>query len=232
MSRRFGKDVDIEFAERTVPGLHEWLFAKVRALPGINPESSILDLGCGTGAWLRRFSSFGFPNLVGIDRSDDFNAKAYARFVRADLQDQCMPNLGGRFDLVTAIEVVEHLSNPELLFKRAAGWLSDSGWLVVTTPNLQSLRTRCRFLFTGDFVEFNGTGDPTHLHPLVLHTYQKLIIQRHGLVVRRLATYPEQVSSASRLVVRFGLRVLSRLIDNSLPGDSLCLFIQRIGADL
>lgn len=219
--------IGAELIERTSPGLHEWLCAKVMALPGITPECSVLDLGCGTGAWLKRLSVAGFSRLVGVDNRDEFEAGACARFVCGDIQAECPNDLRRRFDLITAIEVVEHLPNPALLFTKAADWLSDSGWLVVTTPNLQSPRNRLRFLFTGELVEFNESGDPTHLHPLVLYTYQRLIIQRHGLAIRGVATYPERVSEASRSIVRLGLKVLSRVIDNPLPGDSLCLFIQR-----
>jgi 2-polyprenyl-3-methyl-5-hydroxy-6-metoxy-1,4-benzoquinol methylase len=220
--------IDAELVEKTSPGLHKWLYGKVAALPGINLKSSVLDMGCGSGAWLKRLSAAGFSSLVGMDNRDEFKAGAYARFVCRDLQGESPRDLQRRFDLITAIEVVEHLSNPEILFAKAAEWLSDSGWLLVTTPNLQSLRNRLRFLVTGKLIGFDESADPTHLHPLISYTYERLIIQRHGLAIRSVATYPERVSEASRPIVRLGLRTLSRIIGNPLPGDSLCLFIQRV----
>jgi len=58
---------DQQLREVTPPGLHETLLERVVRLPGINPETAILDLGCGSGAWLARLARSGFKALRGID---------------------------------------------------------------------------------------------------------------------------------------------------------------------
>jgi SAM-dependent methyltransferase len=74
------------------------------------PIRSVLDIGCGTGAWLSVFSERGVADLVGID-GEDVPPEALlidaGRLVRADLAKPF--DLGRRFDLVVSLEVGEHL---------------------------------------------------------------------------------------------------------------------------
>ena len=49
--------------ERTIRGLHDHLF---QHLPQLEPEDSVLDIGCGTGSWLQRLANAGYRNLHGI----------------------------------------------------------------------------------------------------------------------------------------------------------------------
>lgn len=77
----------------------------------IRPQS-VVDFGCGVGAWLRVFADNGITDLMGldgdyVDRSAllfDFN-----RFRVADLEGQIQA-LGRKFDLAVCLEVAEHLS--------------------------------------------------------------------------------------------------------------------------
>lgn len=48
----------------------------------------------------------------------------------------------GTFDVVSMIEVLEHLSDPGGSIREAAGWLRPGGALYLTTPNVQSLNGR------------------------------------------------------------------------------------------
>jgi SAM-dependent methyltransferase len=214
----------MDLAELAVPGLHEWLFERVVKLPGITPSASVLDLGCGAGAWLARLYRAGVRNLWGADRRSEFGAANIAKFVQADLDRGF--HVEGQFDLVTAIEVVEHLRNPDNLFRIAAAHLTNGGWFVLTTPNIFSLRARLRFFIKGDLISFNRTGDPTHLHPLIPYTFEHAIIRESGLILRKMATYPEHSHGAGRLAT-LAVRTLSFVLSDELPGENLCLFMQR-----
>jgi SAM-dependent methyltransferase len=72
--------------------------------------SSVLDVGCGRGTWLRAFVERGVDDIVGVDgphvpRADlDIPAPA---FVAHDLSAPL--SLGRSFDLVVSLEVAEHL---------------------------------------------------------------------------------------------------------------------------
>jgi SAM-dependent methyltransferase len=208
-------------------GLHEWLFGQVLDLPEVSRDSRVIDLGCGPGQWLKLLHAGGFRDLTGIDRRPDyFTAHGLAKFIEADLTVP-LDSLSGQFDLVTAIEVVEHVSNPEAVFAAAASCLAQSGWLVMTTPNIYSIRARTRFLLKGTMPYFDHSANPEHIHPLLLDAIVRTILPRHRLTLQRVCSFPEQGSNGSRWFVRLGQRLLGYTLPDPLPGDHLCLFLRR-----
>lgn len=77
------------------------------ALPG--PVESVLDVGCGAGAWLKVWSSLG-AEITGLDGeyvNPDQLLIESERFVAADLSRDFF--LEQRFSLVQSLEVAEHL---------------------------------------------------------------------------------------------------------------------------
>jgi SAM-dependent methyltransferase len=72
--------------------------------------SSVLDVGCGQGAWLSAWQELGVHDCVGIDGSYvrvDALLIPRQQFVGVDLATSW--SLGRRFDLVQSLEVAEHL---------------------------------------------------------------------------------------------------------------------------
>lgn len=71
---------------------------------------SVLDVGCGSGAWLSQWMAEGVTDVFGVDGSyvdmDQLPIPADA-FSAADLAEPL--HLGRRFDLVSSLEVAEHL---------------------------------------------------------------------------------------------------------------------------
>jgi hypothetical protein len=85
------------------------------------PVRSVCDVGCGVGTWLRRWREHGVEDILGIDGDyvdrDQLMIPA-ANFLSADLR---LPVRGGRrFDLVTSMEVAEHLPQ-----ERAESFVAD-----------------------------------------------------------------------------------------------------------
>jgi SAM-dependent methyltransferase len=73
--------------------------------------TSVLDVGCGIGTWLKVAQARGISEIAGIDGLwlDTSDLRVDPRFVR--VQDLEKPfDLGRRFDLVICLEVAEHLS--------------------------------------------------------------------------------------------------------------------------
>ncbi|WFU14584.1 methyltransferase domain-containing protein [Bradyrhizobium sp. CB3481] len=83
-------------------------FAKL-VVPLLSP-SSILDVGCGRGAWLREWKAAGVKTAKGVDgpyvRLDSLHIPR-EDFFPVDLSTPF--RLGEKFDLVTTFEVAEHL---------------------------------------------------------------------------------------------------------------------------
>lgn len=70
--------------------------------------SSMLDIGCGVGAYLALAARYGVAECCGVDGLDlSATILGPTQYVRHELTTQL--DLGRRFDLVTCLEVAEHL---------------------------------------------------------------------------------------------------------------------------
>jgi SAM-dependent methyltransferase len=219
--------------ERTIGGQHAALLPSVETLEGISHTSPILDLGCGTGAWLKRLYDAGYRNLWGVDRDTEaFGAKEIAHFIAADLDaNDDLPQLAN-FELVTIIEVIEHVANPQRLVERAFRALAPGGQLLITAPNIYSLRARARFLLNAGVPFFEQATHSTpieldHIHPIVLEAYQRKIFTPLGLSLVRVWTYPDSGSHGSRWFARLAARAMRSMLSDDLPGDTLCLLLRK-----
>jgi SAM-dependent methyltransferase len=207
----------MDLHEYTVAGLHDYMQAYVESLPR---TISVLDLGCGSGAWLMRLKRLGFSNLTGVDISPP--AFDGIRWVSADLNREILSL--GRFGLVTSFEVLEHLESPGNLLANIASHLD--GFALVTTPNIHSLHSRVKFAITGNLPSFDGKGEPTHVTPILLPAFEK-VAARYGLAVQAW-TYPENGTVLFGRLVRSIAAVARLVAPDELPGDSLCMRLSRL----
>jgi 2-polyprenyl-3-methyl-5-hydroxy-6-metoxy-1,4-benzoquinol methylase len=93
--------------------------------------STVLDFGCYSGDLLRslsdRFRKFGVEINAAAARHA---AQASGATVAADLSD-LPPEIS--FDVIVAVDVIEHLESPRALLETLASRLSPSGRIVLTT---------------------------------------------------------------------------------------------------
>jgi SAM-dependent methyltransferase len=93
----------------------------IPALLAITPVTSVLDIGCGVGAWTSAFVDCGVGDVVGVD--GDYVDRRSLMIPESCFQahDLTRPlDLRRRFDVVVCLEVAEHIP-PD-----AAGTLVDS----------------------------------------------------------------------------------------------------------
>jgi len=62
--------------------------------------------------------------------------------------------LSKKYDLIIAVELVEHIENPFHFIREIAKSLSPNGQAIITSPNILSIRSRFRFLATGQYDYF------------------------------------------------------------------------------
>ena len=135
----------LEFTgERVVPGqadvdlLNEHL-ARYTFSARLAGGKRVLDAGCGAGygsAELARIAR----SVVGADIAAEAVDFARAHYPLPNLcfeQASCtaLPHPDGRFDLVVAFEVIEHLQDWRALLSEARRLLAPGGQFVVSTPN-------------------------------------------------------------------------------------------------
>jgi 2-polyprenyl-6-hydroxyphenyl methylase / 3-demethylubiquinone-9 3-methyltransferase len=97
-----------------------------------------LDVGCGAGLLAEPLARLG-AKLTGLDASPDVIAvareHAAAMGLAIDYRAGAVEELEGRFDLVTCMEVIEHVADPAAFVKALAKRLAPGGLLILSTPN-------------------------------------------------------------------------------------------------
>ncbi len=97
-----------------------------------------LDVGCGAGLLTEPLARLG-ARVSGIDASPELIAvareHAAAMGLEVDYHAGDVQELDGRFDLVTCLEVIEHVADPAAFVQALAGRLAPGGLLILSTPN-------------------------------------------------------------------------------------------------
>jgi 2-polyprenyl-3-methyl-5-hydroxy-6-metoxy-1,4-benzoquinol methylase len=154
------------------------------ALTASRPAQGLrwLDIGCGRGDLLRIVRDRWAPaELHGLDPLDwlDEDLRADVAFHElAAEQAEDLPLV----DRVLLVETIEHLEAPWTTLRKAAGRVAPGGWIVVSTPNLKTLRTRLELGLRGNLMSFRPDYEP-HISPALPHVTSR-ILREEGLAVQ------------------------------------------------
>src|SRR5579871_3903024 len=100
----------------------------IRSMPA---DGSILDLGCGNGAMLAEIKKHGSWKLRGIESSESAVAMARSAGFDVTLADATadLQTIFDKrsFDLIIAVEVIEHVYDPRGLLRQAHALLRPKG---------------------------------------------------------------------------------------------------------
>ena len=115
-----------------------------------------IDIGCGAGLLAEPLARLG-ATVTGIDAAPENigAARAHATAMGLDIEYfaggiEDLP--GRRFDLVTSMEVIEHVTDPAAFVAALAGALDAGGLMVLSTPN-RTLASRIAMITLAE-----GTG--------------------------------------------------------------------------
>jgi 2-polyprenyl-6-hydroxyphenyl methylase/3-demethylubiquinone-9 3-methyltransferase len=97
-----------------------------------------LDVGCGAGLLAEPLARLG-AQVTGIDASPEVIevAREHAARMGLAINYHALPveRIEGQFDLVTALEVIEHVAEPAAFLLSLAQRLAPGGLLILSTPN-------------------------------------------------------------------------------------------------
>jgi 2-polyprenyl-6-hydroxyphenyl methylase/3-demethylubiquinone-9 3-methyltransferase len=97
-----------------------------------------MDIGCGAGLLTEPLARLG-AGVTGVDASPELVAAARQHAgqigLNIDYRAGDVQDVTGMFDLVTAMEVIEHVADPALFVHALARRLAPNGLLVLSTPN-------------------------------------------------------------------------------------------------
>ncbi len=159
---------------RAAAGIHEEAIAVIKNL--LSPGSLVLDIAAGRGAFAARLQDEGF-----VVEANEIDEAAFSpldiKCNTIDLNYPFAKSFGlSKFNMIVAIEVIEHLNNPIMFLKECYDMLIPNGYLLVTTPNILDKFSRIKFLRRGQFchfepVSFYKTGHRTIMPKWLLELY-------------------------------------------------------------
>tara|TARA_R110002049_G_scaffold142583_3_gene304445 strand:+ start:1541 stop:2218 length:678 start_codon:yes stop_codon:yes gene_type:complete len=143
---------------------------------------SLLDLGMGQGTFLKKVqialpsldcfgsdaADYGIPDGLKLEKHyiGDFNQKL---------------EIDRQFDIVCAIEVIEHLRDPRHFISQLEDITKVGGTIIVTTPNNESITSLISFIFRGYFTAFSPNNYPAHITPLTEYHLKQMIRETKSL---------------------------------------------------
>jgi SAM-dependent methyltransferase len=104
------------------------------------PGPAILDVGCGDAVSFQVLSEFGTVRGIEVDENLlDPSGPFRERISTSPLGDPIYDNPSWHFDLITALDVIEHIDDDRAAVSSLAAMLRPGGLLVVTVPAFELL---------------------------------------------------------------------------------------------
>ncbi|HEY6694684.1 MAG TPA: methyltransferase domain-containing protein [Solirubrobacteraceae bacterium] len=150
---------------------------------------SVLDVGCGEGVLTQQWAKRLEGRVVGIDLEDPAIQAEWEKRREPNLEYRVMkaenlPFVDGEFDVATAIEVLEHVPDPEHTVAEMAR--VASGHLIVSVP--REPLWRALNMARGAYLRDLG-NTPGHLNHWSKRSFAQLL-SRHGQVVEARSPFP------------------------------------------
>jgi SAM-dependent methyltransferase len=101
----------------------------------------LLDIGAASGILLETATKMGFQ-AEGVEPSHHLAKRAQDAGLNVHLGIFPHPDITGPYDVITLVDVIEHVPTPIQLLRDIASHLKPDGIGVLTTPDVQSLIAR------------------------------------------------------------------------------------------
>ncbi|PKP92111.1 MAG: methyltransferase [Alphaproteobacteria bacterium HGW-Alphaproteobacteria-14] len=164
-------------------------------VPLVPQARKLLDVGGGTGATARHLKEIGRVEEIGVmDAVVGSHCDGLDTWSTANLDDpDAVRNYldeAGPFDVITLLDVLEHLADPWSAVGIFAQALRPGGVMIASIPNIRHVSVSARLLFCNrwDYADA-GLLDRTHLRFFVKGTAIALM-DRGGLAIERVEASP------------------------------------------
>ena len=136
-------------------------------------DKTILDIGCGGGVLSEAMAKSG-GHVTGLDVEPDSieTARQHALTNGLSIQYVCspienyLPDESGVFDVITCMEMLEHVTDPQLVIQHASRLLKPGGLLFLSTIN-RTIKAYASAIVAAEYV--------LNLLPRQTHDYEKFI---------------------------------------------------------
>ncbi|HXN62184.1 MAG TPA: class I SAM-dependent methyltransferase [Acidimicrobiales bacterium] len=209
---------EVQHPTRTVRR-YEWrgVLNRIRTLTPVTQQTKWLDYGCGTGGLVEYLRSQAV-DAVGFEQG--WCVELLKRNGTPTIDEADFERNGGRFDIVSGIEVIEHTPDPVAVLRSIRRLLKPGGLLFMTTGNAEPFHDRFtswRYVTPEVHISY---FEPSTLARALEAAEFKPIFPGYGpgwediIRYKLLMTLRRKWSSPPEAIVPWGL--LARLVDSHL----------------
>lgn len=186
----------------------------------VGSQKRVLDVGCYDGTITSQIMKNG-NTVIGVDNSLPAIRLARKKGVTAhllDLEKSEVPKAWGKFDVVVAGEIIEHLIDTDSFVDHMKHALKPGGYVVITTPNLAGIGSRISLLMgktpwmIENEVSVHNSGHIRYFTPETLSA----LLRRHKFTIDKLSTD----------TVGFGAHLSFPLLDTIIPSWGRIIIIK------
>lgn len=140
-------------------------------------ESKVLEIGVGSGRLANLLSIRKKCRVYCVEKEPAMAGIARNKCVEVlniDIETEEMPYGNGAFDCIILGNVLEHMKEPSKILIKLKKYLSDSGFLIYSVPNIVNWHSRMTIFFGKFEYAESGVFDKTHLRFYNLNSAKKL----------------------------------------------------------
>ncbi len=181
--RRNYKGISINTSKNT----HETVFELIKK----STDKVVADIPSGSGAFVQRLKDEGFKQVIAIDIENILQIE-HDNFVQADMTKP-FPISDKTCDILVCIDGIEHIDEQFFFVRESHRILKDEGEIVISTPNISSLRSRWKWFFTGHHYKCESPlneANPNPLHHIAMISFAELryMLHSNGFIIEDIRT--------------------------------------------
>jgi 2-polyprenyl-3-methyl-5-hydroxy-6-metoxy-1,4-benzoquinol methylase len=144
ITKFYGKLEDREYSEEA-EGRAKNFKTILKRLKRLKPGKTLLDIGSASGIFLNLAFKEGYHS-EGIEPSEFLVKEAEKRYdlhlFNGTMEEYIRNHPGKTFSVVTLLDIIEHLVEPDDFMNDLDNLIQDNGLLVIVTPDINSLTSR------------------------------------------------------------------------------------------
>jgi 2-polyprenyl-3-methyl-5-hydroxy-6-metoxy-1,4-benzoquinol methylase len=194
-------------------------------LEKLGKGNKILDIGCGNGIFLDRLKKQGFGNIAGADLANYLKDKSHKHII-ADINVEKLPIEESSYDVITALQVLEHLENYFLILQEAARVLKPGGYFIFSVPHPFNIFYRIKFALTGNMSGF--TPDNNHYLFLTRDVFKKTFLKDFEVADIHYSRGPVPMLGRLNIIPGVKLKAKYRILPRcSWFADRVCYILRK-----